>query len=123
MADPRHATGRSGEQRAEAHLRGLGYRCVARNFTTPVGELDLVMQEGDTIVFVEVKTRADRRFAEPHDAITAAKQAKLARAAAWFLQRRGWSTRPCRFDVVTIVTADGSQPQIEHFREAFVPGW
>jgi putative endonuclease len=123
MADPRHATGRSGEQLAEAHLRRLGYRSIAANFKTPVGELDLVMHDGDTIVFVEVKTRTDRRFAEPHDAVTAAKMAKLSRAAAWFVQRRGWSERPCRFDVVTIITGAGPQPQIEHFREAFVPGW
>lgn len=123
MADPRHATGKSGEQLAEAHLRRLGCRSIATNFTTPVGELDLVMQDGDTVVFVEVKTRADRRFAEPHEAVTAAKQAKLLRAAAWFLQRRGWIERPCRFDVVTIVTGDGPQPRIEHFRDAFVPGW
>jgi putative endonuclease len=119
--EARHDLGQTGEKLAEVFLRQRGYRTAARHFTTPVGELDLVMQAGATIVFVEVKTRRDRRFADPEDAVDGRKQARLLRAARWFLAQRGLHDRPCRFDVVTVILAPPAEPEIAHHVDAFPP--
>lgn len=119
-ADPRHALGLEGERLAERYLRKRGLKTIARRFGTPLGELDLVMQQGRTVVFVEVKSRADDKHENPVDAVTRRKQARVARAVKWFLKTKGWEERPCRFDVVTVVFTDGNQPQVEHI-EDFAP--
>jgi putative endonuclease len=121
MGDARHERGRRGERLAERHLKKLGYRLQARRFGTPVGELDLVMTDGQTVVFVEVKTRADRRLADPEDAVTRAKQRRLARAVGWYLREKRLEDRPCRFDVVTVILPDEGAAEIEHMPDAFVP--
>jgi putative endonuclease len=121
MSDPRQALGLEGERLAERFLRRLGLKTVARRYSTPVGELDLVMRDGDTVVFVEVKTRRDRDWADPQDAVRGPKQRKLARCAAWFLQHKGWTDRPCRCDVVAVTLPETGDPQIEHFPDAFTP--
>lgn len=102
-------------------MRRRGLKSITRRYSTPVGELDLVMRAGDTVIFVEVKTRRDRHFADPQDAVSLPKQRKLARCAEWFLHHKRWSDRPCRFDVVAIVLPESGEPEIEHFPEAFVP--
>lgn len=114
MPHARSQLGNNGERLAEEYLRAKGLRCIARQFGTPVGELDLVMREGDTIVFVEVKSRADRRWADPQDAVGREKQAKLRKAAEWFLHQKRWQDRPARLDVVAVITG-GPQPEFEHF--------
>lgn len=96
-------------------------KLLERRYRTPVGEIDLIMRDGHTVVFVEVKTRRDRRLAEPQDSVDAAKQRKLRRCAEWFLHHRRWTDRPCRFDVVAIVLPEGGPPEITHFPDAFVP--
>ncbi len=121
MSDPRHELGRAGERLAERHLRRLGYTILARHYNTPVGELDLVMRDRDTLVFVEVKTRGDRKFAEPEDAITREKRRRLTRTAQWYLAHTGWAERPCRFDVVTIILPPDGEPEIRHLLDAFGP--
>lgn len=121
MSDPRASFALEGECLAERFLRARGMRVAARRFSTPVGELDLVMRAGGTLVFVEVKTRRDRRLAEPYDAVTPTKQRRLLRAAAWYLHRKRLEDRPCRFDIVSIVLPPGEPPEIEHFEDAFRP--
>ncbi len=121
MSDPRHELGRQGERLAEKYLRRRGLKTVVRRFSTPVGELDLVMLDGQTVVFVEVKTRRSRAFADPQDAITGEKIGRLARAARWFLQSRRWYDRPCRFDAVAVTIPTVGEPEIEHIPEAFDP--
>lgn len=119
MTDPRHEYGRCGEELAEQHLKQRGFKPVARRFNTPVGELDLVMTDGPTVVFVEVKTRRDCRFADATDSINATKKRRLTRAAFWFLHQQRWEKRPCRFDVITIVGQD--PPALEHIVDFFIP--
>ena len=121
MADPRRQLGLEGERLAEAYLRRQGLKTVARRYNTPVGEIDLVMRAGDTLVFVEVKTRRSRALADPQDSVRRPKQQKLARCAGWFLQRRRWTGRPWRFDVVAVVLPEQGTPEIEHFPDAFWP--
>lgn len=81
MADERHELGAAGERFTEKLLTGKGLRVLDRNFATPVGELDLVMADGETVVFVEVRTRSDERSADPLAALDDAKRSRLIRAA------------------------------------------
>lgn len=101
----KQAQGREGEQAALRHLSGHGLALVEANFTCRGGEIDLVMRDGDTLVFVEVRQRADMRHGGAAASITPAKIRRLVRAAQFYLQRFP-SLPPCRFDVVAI---DGEQ--------------
>ena len=74
-----------------------------------------------SVVFVEVKTRADEGFAPAYTAVTGAKQQKLIRTAKYFLALHDISDRPCRFDVVTVVLGERGAAKIEHFENAFKP--
>jgi len=113
----RRALGRWGEDRAAAYLRDRGWTIEARNLDTPVGECDLLARDGDQLVFVEVKTRADERFGPPQAAVTRRKRDQLRRVARWVLAGR---SRPvsCRFDVVAVrLEDDGSD--LRHIVGAF----
>ena len=121
MSDARPELGLQGERYAEAFLRKRGLKTLARRFSTPVGEIDLVMRAAETVVFVEVKTQRDRTFKDPQDQVTLSKQRKLIKAAKWFLTRKRWTDKPCRFDVVAIILPETGEPEIEHFPNAFVP--
>lgn len=117
--DPRHALGVQGERVAEQYLRRRGMKTIARRYSTPVGELDLVMRDGKTIVFVEVKTLRSRVHKDPQDAIGTRKIERLTRAAQWLIHQRRWHERPCRFDVVAVTLPEDAPPQIEHFEAPF----
>jgi putative endonuclease len=102
------ARGAAGEEAAEAFLVASGYRIVARNVLTKVGELDVVALDGETLCFVEIKARATQEFGEAIAAVRAGKQRKIVRAAMLFLAKNR-SQRPCRFDVLGLDRkADGS---------------
>lgn len=121
MTDERQQLGRAGELLAAKFLRRRGLKTIARRFNTPAGEIDLIARDGETIVFVEVKTRRDRKLADPQDAVGAAKRRRMTRAARWFLHHKRCEDRPCRFDVVAIVLPPTGEPEIEHFPAAFAP--
>jgi putative endonuclease len=104
--------GQRWEQVALAHLERHGLRLVEANFRCKGGEIDLVMRERDTLVFVEVRQRADRQHGGAAASITLAKIRRLVRAARFYLMRLP-HTPPCRFDVVAI---DGGR--IEWLRNA-----
>lgn len=112
-----HDIGLSGEAHAEAYLSSLGMRCIARRYRGQDGEVDLIMQDGETVVMVEVKSRPAGRAGDGLLAVTLAKQKRLAHAAQAFLLEREWINCPVRFDVVEI-TSDG----IFHVPNAFAPG-
>ena len=119
--DPRHALGRRGEAEAEAYLRRLGLRIVARRYRTPFGELDLVLSDGPTLVFVEVKTLASDALEQPQERVTAAQQRRLLRAARSFLAERRCADRPCRFDVVAVTWPPNGAPRVRHYADAILP--
>ena len=116
--------GKLGEAYAAAYLEQLGYRLVAANFTLPVGrnlrgavvtaEIDLVAYDGDTLCFVEVKTRASDWFAPPEVNVDLRKRRQIARAARAYRHMLGIEDQPYRFDVVTVVLDE--TPQIEVLR-------
>jgi putative endonuclease len=111
-----------GELLAERHLKRLGYKIVARARRTHLGELDLVAVDGRTVVFVEVKTRESHHAGHPADAVDAAKQQRLTRAALGYLKRHNLLEYRARFDVIAITWPAGAgKPTIEHFKNAFEP--
>jgi len=117
---PQHLhTGRSGEEAAYFYLREQGYVMVARNYRSPRSrsELDLVGWEGETLCFIEVKTRTTRGVLPAETAVDAEKQLDLSRVAREFL-RKVKGSPPVRFDIVSVYLESG-QPDIELFRNAF----
>jgi putative endonuclease len=98
--DPQRS-GQAGEERALAYLQQQGLLLKERNFRCKGGELDLIMQDQRTLVFVEVRLRADARHGGAAASVTADKQAKLITAAQLYLQRLN-TTPACRFDVIAI---------------------
>jgi putative endonuclease len=116
------AAGDDFEQRACAALERAGLKLLARNYTTRHGELDLVMREGDTIVFVEVRYRKSASHGGAAASVTASKQAKLILAAQhWLAAHPQHARRACRFDVMSY---DGPADAVrqEWLRGAFEAG-
>lgn len=118
MGRERIERGARGEDRASRALRDHGYRVVERNFRCQAGELDAVAFEGDTLVFIEVRTRVDRRFGGGLVAVGPAKQRRVARVATAYLSIRRPRFDRCRFDVVAI-TGD----ELVIIRDAFRVTW
>ena len=106
--------GQSAEKRAERFLAARGLRCVARNWRCRFGEIDLIMQDGETRVFVEVRLRSDSAYGGAAASVTPAKQRKLVAAARQYLTTLD-TVPPCRFDVVAL--AGDAAP--EWIRNAF----
>ena len=123
MSRTRQVFGRAGETEAERRLRREGYRILARNYRTRFGELDLVAESGEVLVFVEVKSRRTGSYGSGILAVDARKQARMIRLAAGDLARHGLRDRCCRFDVI-VCEGDLDHPRsIEHVQNAFeVPG-
>ena len=121
LAD-RELLGRWGEKRSQRFLKRKGLKTLTRNFSCKTGEIDLIMVDADrTIVFVEVRTRADETFGSAESSITSAKKTRLIRTARYFLTTHDIDDRPFRFDVVTIVLGPKGTPQIRYYENAFVP--
>jgi len=118
--------GQLGESYAAAYLDQLGYRLVAANFKLPVGrnrrgavinaEIDLIAYDGDTLCFVEVKTRSSDWFAPPEVNVDLRKRRQITRAARVYRQMLGIETQPHRYDVVTVIINNDSTPQLELLR-------
>lgn len=112
--------GDRGERAAVRLLKKLGYRILAKQYRNQFGEIDVIAQDGDQIVFVEVKTRQSTETGQPFEAVDRRKQAKLTRIASAWQKRHQRLNQSARFDVISIVwPADRSEPEIRHFRNAF----
>jgi putative endonuclease len=119
ILDPRRLFGQEGEAEAERYLRRKGYRILARNVRSPLGELDLVAEDGQTLVFIEVKARRTGGFGGAIHAVHRQKQQKLVRLASQFLAQRHWIERSCRFDVVLLEATETAAFRVEHIQNAF----
>jgi len=118
--------GQLGESYAAAYLDQLGYRLVAANFTLPVGrnlrgaiinaEIDLIAYDGDTLCFIEVKTRSSDWFAPPEVNVDLRKRRQITRAARVYRRMLGIENEPHRYDVVTVIINNNATPQIELLR-------
>jgi len=117
-----HALGRRGEDIAHRFLQRSGMVVVDRNYrkASGGGEVDLIGWEGDVLVFVEVKSRANDEYGAPDRAIGAEKQLSLIRAAREYARHADVPWEKVRFDVVTVVFA--KPPEVTHFRDALASG-
>lgn len=108
--------GSQAEQAACAYLEARGLRLVTRNYRCPLGEIDLIMEDGDILVFVEVRSRRHRRFGDPLETVGRRKQRRISLTASWYLQGHV-DKRACRFDVVAL---DGPMQRIRWVKNAFM---
>lgn len=112
------AIGREWESEALKRLGASGLKLLDRNYQCRLGELDLVMRDGDSVAFVEVRFRRRSDFGSGVESVGMSKRRRLIAAAQHYLQRHPeLAELPCRFDVVAI--GPGSSPQIEWIRNAF----
>jgi len=110
--------GRKGEDEAVQYLESKGYQILERNFRVNRGEIDIIAKDGDTLVFVEVKTKIRGGFGEPEDRVDRRKQVQLGKVAMGYLQEKMLEDVDCRFDVVA-VTKIGGETTIRHIEDAF----
>ncbi|WP_027177265.1 YraN family protein [Maridesulfovibrio hydrothermalis] len=116
---PRHVDfGHAGEDYAACYLENRGYNLRQRNWRWRQWELDIICELDDELIFVEVKTRTGRNVQSGVQAVNAAKQRKLVKAATHYLSAMDLWHRPCRFDLV-IVNDDGNGFTAEHIQNAF----
>jgi putative endonuclease len=112
--------GTRSERAAARYLRRQGCRVLAQNYSCPHGELDIVVLDGDCIVFVEVRSTGNDDAERPALSVDAAKQKRLTALALYFLQQKRLLDRPARFDVLAIAWPEGQrEPRVVHHRQAF----
>jgi putative endonuclease len=110
--------GKQGEEIAARHLKKRGYKILVQNYRNKVGEIDIVARDGDTIVFVEVKTRRNDHFGNPKWAVTFQKQRKISMVALSYLKEFRLGDQKARFDVVTVLE-NQEKPAVEIIKNAF----
>lgn len=112
--------GSRSERAAARFLRRLGYRILARNYTCPHGELDLIALDGRCIVFVEVRSTGSDDTNRPAASVNEVKQRRLTRLALHYLQEHQLLDCAARFDVLALSWPEGQrEPRIVHYRQAF----
>lgn len=107
-------TGNYGEDLAYKYLQKMGYKIIERNYRIRGGEIDIVAREGDTLVFVEVKTRWSREYGFPVESMTPWKIKALLKTARFYIQKISWGDREYRLDFVGVdFTESKDNPKIE----------
>ena len=114
QTDARRTLGEYGERLAERYLRDQGFAVVDRNWRCARGEIDLVVRDGDCLVFCEVKTRRTERFGAPVEAVTRTKAARLRRLASAWLQLHDEHPARVRIDVIGILRPVGGPARVRH---------
>lgn len=118
----RYDLGTRGEITAWSFLEKKGLQILEKNFRCPLGEIDIVAQQGRRVRFVEVKTRTSERYGAPEEAVTLTKQKKIIRLAQWYLKARKKEDLPISFDVIAITPREGQLPSIRYIPDAFDNG-
>ncbi len=114
------AHGASAERTAAHFLQTQGLNILQRNYQCKVGELDIVAEEGDCLVFVEVRQRSHSRYGGALGSVDVRKQQRLARAASHFLLKHPqWQSSPCRFDVIALQRPQSPLEECQWVRNAF----
>ncbi len=119
MLNEQQKYGKKNESFAAGHLSRLGYEILELNFRTKLGEIDIIAKDGDTIVFVEVKSRSSYNYGSPKQAVTAKKQKKISMVALYYLKTANQLNAKARFDVVSIMKKKDDEPEIEIIKNAF----
>ncbi len=111
--------GRRGECAAAKFLERRGYEILERNWTCPAGEADIICHDGETIVFVEVKTRTSIEAGLPEEAVNKEKRSRYEKIAAYYLKESSYADIPVRFDVVGLLVIAPDRALIRHHIDAF----
>jgi putative endonuclease len=114
--------GKKGEEHALRFLKKKGYRIIEKNYVCKMGEMDIIGKEKDTLVFIEVKTRASTEFGPPQLAVHSSKQRQLSKVALNYLNEKRLNDVKARFDVVAILLGQKGE-EIELIRDAFDLCW
>lgn len=109
-----HVIGAKGEVKAKDYLIKLGYKILETNYSNKIGEIDIIAQDGQIIVFVEVKARDSLKFGYPREAVTSYKQNKIHKVAMGYLKFHRSFNNPIRFDCVEILG-----DEITHLKNCF----
>lgn len=118
MTEETKNLGRKSEDLAADFLKGKGYLLHERNFRSPWGEIDIIAQDKDFLVFVEVRSLSSDYLHQPDDTITKTKKRKLVKSAQYYFLKKNLPESFSRFDVISIHYRD-SQPHITHYTNAF----
>ena len=118
MTRERLDLGKTGEDLALREIERLGYRCILRNYRCALGEVDLIAADGDTLVFIEIKTRKGKTLTYAKEAVTPRKKRQLSKVALAYLKANGCPDAKARFDVVAI-NLSGGKSRIEVVKDAF----
>ena len=118
MTHERLALGRFGEALALKKIRRLGYTDIVRNYRCPLGEVDLIARDGDTLVFLEIKTRRGGSTGYAKEAVNDRKKRQISKAALFYMKANDCCDMRARFDVVA-VSLKGERAQVELIRNAF----
>ena len=118
MTRERLELGKLGEELAFKKVKVLGYKKVARNYRCPLGEIDLIARDGDTLVFIEIKTRKNKSIDYAKEAVDKRKQRQLSKVALFYMKSNDCDNIKARFDVVAISFERGA-PMIEVIKNAF----
>lgn len=109
MALKKNELGVKGENLAVRYLKKRGYRIIERNYRIKLGEIDIIAEQGDNLVFIEVKTRSGSSFGSPLESITVQKQKQLSKVALEYICKKKCHQLPARFDVVGIQFQKGGK--------------
>ncbi|MBW2610061.1 MAG: YraN family protein [Deltaproteobacteria bacterium] len=118
MTRERLDLGKLGEELALKKVKRLGYKCIARNYRCPLGEIDLIARDGDCLVFIEIKTRKGGSLNYAKEAITPRKKRQISKVALAYMKANNCCDVRSRFDVVA-VNIEGDKKEIEVIRNAF----
>jgi putative endonuclease len=110
--------GKFGEELAYKKIKRLGYKKIIRNYRCPQGEVDLIANDGDTLVFIEIKTRRDKSVGYAKEAVNARKRRQLSKVALFYMKSNNCFETRARFDVIA-VSLKGGKPLIEVIKNAF----
>ncbi len=111
--------GKWGETQARSFLLAKGYKILATHYQIKLGEIDIIAQDTDVIVFVEVKTRRNSKYGTPAEAVNRRKQHKIIMTALCYLQISDFQNSPVRFDVIEVYIPFRQESQIHHIMNAF----
>ncbi|NLI13932.1 YraN family protein [Pelotomaculum propionicicum] len=120
MTIRRKQLGSKGEEAACQYLKKNGYRILCRNYSCSLGEIDIVAQEGEYLVFVEVRSKSSEGFGLAEESITKRKQSRLRQLAWYYLKAERKTGSDCRFDVIAVeFDLDDRVKRLEHIENAF----
>jgi len=120
MMDLRKNLGRRGEDFACKFLEKYGYKIIERNYRNKAGEIDIIARDKDEMVFIEIKSKLSKDFAQPELSVNPSKQKRIVKAALLYLMEKNIKKTGCRFDVVGI-TGEKENRKVELIKNAFTP--